>query len=83
MRSANPGAACCSSTCATEGRDSGAQSEPDNSGSTTLDLSPGLTFGVGAASTVYAYLQVPLYQKVNGIQLVPRTALSIGWTADF
>ena len=65
------------------GRDSGAQAEPGNSGSTTLDLSPGVTFGVGSASTVYAYVQLPLYQKVNGIQLVPRNALAIGWTSDF
>jgi hypothetical protein len=64
-------------------RDSGAQAEPDNSGSTTLDLSPGITLGVGPASTLYAYMQLPLYQKVNGIQLVPRSALALGWTSDF
>ena len=64
-------------------RDSGAQSEPDNSGSTTVDLSPGITVGVGHASTLYAYVQVPLYQKVNGIQLVPHSALALGWTTDF
>ena len=65
------------------GRDSGAQAEPANSGSTALDLSPGVTVGVGHASTLYAYLQLPLYQNVNGIQLVPRSALAMGWTADF
>ncbi len=65
------------------GRDGGAQAEPDNSGSTTLELSPGVTFGVGPASTLYAYVQLPLYQKVNGIQLVPRSALAVGWTSDF
>jgi hypothetical protein len=64
-------------------RDSGAQAEPDNSGSTTLDLSPGITLGVGPVSTLYAYVQLPLYQKVNGIQLVPRSALALGWTSDF
>jgi hypothetical protein len=64
-------------------RDAGAQAEPDNSGSTTLDLSPGVTLGVGPMSTLYAYVQVPLYQKVNGIQLTPRSALALGWTADF
>ena len=64
-------------------RDSGAQSEPDLSGSTTIDLSPGITVGVGHASTLYAYVQVPVYQKVNGIQLVPRSALALGWTSDF
>ena len=39
--------------------------------------------GVGHASTLYAYVQLPLYQKVNGIQLVPKSALALGWTADF
>lgn len=65
------------------GRDSGAQAEPGNSGSTTLDLSPGVTVGVASASTLYAYLQLPLLQRVNGIQLVPRSALALGWTRDF
>jgi hypothetical protein len=65
------------------GRDQGAQAEPDNSGSTTLDLSPGLTWAAGPASTLYAYVQRPLVQKVNGIQLVPRAAFAAGWTRDF
>ncbi|MDL2336687.1 MAG: hypothetical protein QFE16_02495 [Pseudomonadota bacterium] len=64
-------------------RDHGAQAEPDNSGSTSLDLSPGVTFGVGGASTLYAYVQVPVYQKVNGIQLVPRASFVVGLTSDF
>ena len=64
-------------------RDSGVQSEPGNSGSTTLDLSPGVTVGVGHMSTLYAYVQLPVYQKVNGIQLVPHSALALGWTSDF
>ena len=64
-------------------RDSGAQAEPANSGSISADVSPGLTFSVGQASTLYAYLQVPIYQRVNGIQLVPRSSLAVGWTSDF
>jgi hypothetical protein len=64
-------------------RDRGAQAEPELSGSTMLDLSPGVTVGVGQASTIYAYVQVPVYQDVNGVQLVPRYALALGWTADF
>lgn len=64
-------------------RDRGAQAEPDHSGSTTIDLSPGVTFGLGHASTLYAYLQLPVYQKVNGTQLVPRSALALGWTGAF
>lgn len=65
------------------GRDSGGQAEPENSGSTALDLSPGVTFGMGHTSTLYAYVQLPVYRKVNGIQLVPRNALAVGWTGDF
>jgi hypothetical protein len=63
--------------------DSGAQAEPANSGFTTLAVSPGITLGAGAASTLYVYLQLPVYQKVRGIQLVPRGALALGWTSDF
>jgi hypothetical protein len=63
--------------------DSGDQAEPENSGSTFVTLSPGVTFGIGAASTLYAYAQIPVYQKVTGVQLVPDYALSVGWTRDF
>jgi hypothetical protein len=48
-----------------------------------IDLSPGVTVGVGASSTLYGYVQVPVYQYVTGIQLVPRASLALGWTADF
>lgn len=63
--------------------DRGAQAEPGDSGATTLDLSPGLSLRVGEAASLYGYVQVPLLQRVNGIQLVPRHALALGWTADF
>jgi hypothetical protein len=48
-----------------------------------VDLSPGITVGVGESSTLYAYVQVPIYQRVSGVQQVPRTSLAVGWTADF
>ncbi len=63
--------------------DSGAQAEPANSGFTTLALSPGVTVATGGTSTIYAYVQLPVYQKVGGIQLVPRSAFALGWTSDF
>jgi hypothetical protein len=66
-----------------KGRDSGAQAEPENSGSTTLSLSPGASFAVAANDALYAFVQLPVYQKVNGIQLVPRAALAMGWTRSF
>lgn len=66
-----------------KGRDSGAQSEPANSGSTTLSLSPGLSLATGVQDALYAFVQLPLYQKVNGIQLVPRASLAAGYTRSF
>jgi hypothetical protein len=66
-----------------KGRDKGLQAEPDLSGSTTLDISPGATLATGSSSTLYAYLQLPLYQRVNGTQLVPRAGFAVGWTKDF
>jgi len=65
------------------GRDSGADSEPDLSGSTTLSLSPGASVALGHDDTVYGVVQVPVYQKVNGIQLVPKVGLALGWTHVF
>ena len=65
------------------GRDRGEQAEPENSGSTTLNVSPGLTWAVGKASTLYAYAQLPVYQNVNGIQLVPRQSFAVGLTTEF
>lgn len=64
-------------------RDSGDQAEPDNSGSTTLSLSPGVSVAVGVRSIVYAFVQLPVYQKVNGIQLVPKTSVAVGCTTSF
>lgn len=64
-------------------RDSGDQAEPENSGSTFISLSPGVNVAVGASSVLYGYVQVPVYQRVNGIQLVPRTSFAVGYTTSF
>jgi len=64
-------------------RDSGAQAEPDNSGSTSAFVSPGINLAIGARGVLYGYMQVPVYQRVNGIQLVPKTSFAIGYTATF
>jgi hypothetical protein len=45
-------------------------------------LSPGLTFNVTARFQVYAFAQIPLAQRVNGLQIEPRSSVSLGlrWT---
>jgi hypothetical protein len=65
------------------GRDRGAEAEPANSGSTSLSLSPGASVALGHDDVVYALLQVPVVQRVNGVQLVPATSLAAGWTHSF
>lgn len=64
-------------------RDAGEHAEPDNSGLTTLLLSPGLTLALSDESSAYAFVQLPLYQQVNGIQLVQKWSLAAGLTRHF
>jgi hypothetical protein len=65
-----------------EGRESGVNADVDNSGATLAYLSPGLTFNVSPAFQVYLFGQVPVAQRVNGLQLEPRSSASVGlhWT---
>jgi hypothetical protein len=48
-----------------------------------LSLSPGASLALGHADTVYALAQLPVYQNVNGVQLMPRTSFALGWTHGF
>ena len=52
-----------------KGRDSGANAEAEDSGQKVFFVSPGVSWNIGRAGQVYAFLQVPLWQKVNGVQL--------------
>jgi hypothetical protein len=64
-----------------KGRDSGVNAEPEDSGQRMLYASPGLTYNVGRSAQVYAFVQVPLYQNVNGVQLVAdwSAAAGVSW----
>lgn len=62
----------------TEGRERGVNSDPDNSGGTVALLSPGLSAQLAARISAYAFVQFPLYQRWNGLQLQPRTLLIAG-----
>jgi hypothetical protein len=65
-----------------EGRESGINADIDNSGATLAYLSPGLTFNISPKFQVYIFGQVPIVQRVNGLQLEPRSSVSLGlhWT---
>jgi hypothetical protein len=61
-----------------EGRESGVNADVDNSGATLAYLSPGLTCNISPKCQVYAFAQLPVAQRVNGLQLEPRSSLSVG-----
>jgi hypothetical protein len=65
------------------GRDSGANAEPADSGGRSLFLSPGLSAEVGKDVRFYGFLQLPLYQYVNGVQLTASKAAVAGLSARF
>jgi hypothetical protein len=65
------------------GRDKGANAEPDDSGGTSWFLSPGISVGLTKDVRAYAFYQVPIHQRVNGVQLVARNGAVIGLSARF
>ncbi len=60
---------------AIKSRDSGANAEPDRSGGKVVNLSPGLRYAGSKSTQIYSFIQKPVYQDVNGIQL------TAGWPA--
>jgi len=62
----------------TEAREHGAEADSPNSGGTIAYLSPGLTAELGSAGSTFVFVQLPAYQKVNGLQLEPDWILSLG-----
>ena len=53
-----------------------------NTGGTWIFLSPGASFQFNHAFSAYSYAQVPVYQKVNGIQQVAKLNLQAGLSAN-
>lgn len=66
-----------------KGRDSGNQAEPEDSGGKFVFLSPGLSYAFSRTMQAYAFVQLPLYQNVNGVQLVANRAFAVGLSARF
>lgn len=66
-----------------KGKDSGANSEPDVSGSRTLFLSPGLAYSFTHDVQAYTFVQVPLYRFYNGVQLAVDWSVVAGVTMRF
>lgn len=62
----------------TETREHGAEADTANSGGTIAYLSPGVTAGLAADASAFVFVQLPVYQRVNGLQLEPNWLLSVG-----
>jgi hypothetical protein len=65
------------------GKDSGANAEPDETGGTFVHLSPGLGIALGDRTQLYGFVQLPLYQDVNGVQLTADWAAVAGVSRRF
>ena len=61
-----------------DSREHGSEADTANSGSTIAHLSPGLTAELSGNSSAFVFVQFPVYQRVNGLQLEPRWLFSIG-----
>jgi hypothetical protein len=64
-------------------RDKGAEAESEDSGGDAIFLSPGASYTLTDRLQVYGFLQLPLYQYVNGVQLTADWAIVAGFSARF
>ncbi|MHB1176366.1 MAG: transporter family protein [Sulfuriferula sp.] len=62
----------------TRQRDAGANADPANTGGKLVYLSPGLTVALNKSTKIYGFIQIPVYQYVEGLQLAPRWNASVG-----
>ena len=59
-------------------KDHGAEADRDNSGGTLLYVSPGGAVALGRHLTGFAFVQLPVYQRVNGFQITPVATATVG-----
>lgn len=64
-------------------RDSGSNAEPADSGSSTVNLSPGFSCRIMSGTQLYGFLQKPIYQYVNGAQLTADWSAAFGVSTQF
>ncbi|HEY2395254.1 MAG TPA: hypothetical protein VGH81_04620 [Rudaea sp.] len=61
-----------------EKREQGAEADIENSGATLVYLSVGGTWNISPRLSAYAFLQAPMYQRVNGLQIEATQLASLG-----
>ena len=66
-----------------KGRSKGSEAEPEDSGGHTVAIAPGVTYAFTPAVQVYGFVQLPIYQYVNGVQLTAKWSGTVGISAQF
>lgn len=64
-------------------RDRGSEAEPQSTGGNFLFLSPGASYAITEKLQLYSFLQLPLYQYLNGVQLAADWAFVAGVSTRF
>jgi Putative MetA-pathway of phenol degradation len=64
-------------------RDRGINAEPEDSGQRVVHVSPGVSWNVGREAQLYAFVQLPVYQQVNGVQLTADWSAVAGMSWRF
>lgn len=66
-----------------ERREQGLNGDIENRGATLMYLRPGMTFKLSRKISAYGFFQVPLYQRVNGLQIEATQFVSVGLDYHF
>lgn len=61
-----------------ERREQGVNADVENSGATLVYISPGITWNPTRRVALFAFVQAPIYQRVNGLQLEATQFASVG-----
>jgi hypothetical protein len=64
-------------------KDTGSNAEPQESGSRTVSLSPGLSYRITGNTHIYGFVQAPIYQYVRGTQLTSDWSAAVGINTSF
>lgn len=59
-------------------KDSGPDADRPNSGGEQVNIAPGLSAKLSSKAVGFTYVELPLYERVNGYQIVPRAKFSVG-----
>lgn len=65
------------------GRDKGSNAEPEDSGGRFVNASPGIVYALSPDTQVYAFVQLPIYAHVNGVQLTASRNFAVGLSRRF